>query len=55
MKYGSVLTAASLWTNIITSGELVGSNLDKNDELEGEWEIVTREPVCVHTDPPPVT
>jgi len=44
-----------LETNIITSGELVGSNLDKNDELRGEWEIVTRQAVFVSTDPPPVT
>lgn len=42
-------------TNIITSGELAGSSLDKNDELRGEWEIVTRQPVFVSTDPAPVT
>lgn len=47
-QFGSYVT---LETNIITSDELAGSDWDENDDQKEEWEIVTRQPVFVSTDP----
>lgn len=55
MKCGNISTAMSLWKQTLSPQmNLRGVIEDENDDQKREWEIVTRQPVFISTDPPPV-